>query len=336
MACSLPAAFSVPSVRGTNDEMEALPVFVINLDRAPERLATMTSRLDGLGVSFTRVRAVDGAALSDAEVRASTTAACRGLWCSRSMIGCALSHIRTWGLIAAGMPTEWCLVLEDDARVTAATLRGLDRLWLELASLARRRPAMIVNLSTCSMFGGVHCGRLGAGLDRRPRRGPGLVRPVAFAPSTAAYLITRGGAAELAAWVPRATYHIDAHVLWQRRVPVLAVEPPLVLAEVDSRSSSNMPATHSMPLLAAALRAAGWHELDFNANTVVFAVGGRRAVVSYDLLFALAVVVAAAAALVPAWRCWPLVAVLAVLIAAELLAARRSAARVFAGRPPPT
>ena len=39
-----------------------LPVYLINLDRRPDRLAAMTAQLDAIGVRFQRVAAIDGAA----------------------------------------------------------------------------------------------------------------------------------------------------------------------------------------------------------------------------------------------------------------------------------
>jgi glycosyl transferase, family 25 len=42
-----------------------MQVYVINLDRRPDRLAEISQRLDALGLTFTRVPAVDGLTLPD-------------------------------------------------------------------------------------------------------------------------------------------------------------------------------------------------------------------------------------------------------------------------------
>ncbi len=44
-----------------------MKVFVINLDRCPDRLARVKARLDALGVPFERVAGVDEATLDPAE-----------------------------------------------------------------------------------------------------------------------------------------------------------------------------------------------------------------------------------------------------------------------------
>ena len=46
-----------------------MKLFVINLDRQPERLGRMKSLLEGLELQFSRVSAVDGKLLSEEEIR---------------------------------------------------------------------------------------------------------------------------------------------------------------------------------------------------------------------------------------------------------------------------
>jgi glycosyl transferase family 25 len=86
-----------------------LDVYVINLDRSPERLAHMTAMLGGLDVAFQRVPAVDGRKLSEAEVK--RLAPDGGLFAGE--IGCFLSHRECWRRIAAGASSSG-IVLEDD------------------------------------------------------------------------------------------------------------------------------------------------------------------------------------------------------------------------------
>ena len=45
------------------------PVFVINLDKSPERMATIAKRLDKLDIPFERISGVYGADLSEEEMR---------------------------------------------------------------------------------------------------------------------------------------------------------------------------------------------------------------------------------------------------------------------------
>ena len=99
--------------------MTALPIYLINMDRAAHRLAFLHRRLDGLGLTFTRIPGVDGAALPDSERTAFAAARPRDGkrgW-RPGQIGCFLSHFDAWTRIADG-EASFGLVLEDDLHVS--------------------------------------------------------------------------------------------------------------------------------------------------------------------------------------------------------------------------
>ncbi|MCO6387616.1 glycosyltransferase family 25 protein [Aliihoeflea sp. 40Bstr573] len=84
-------------------------VLVINLDRAPERLAHMEREFGRIGVAFTRVAATDGQA---GDIIAGVDAL-EGRHLSRGEIACFMSHRRCWqALVESG--ESHGLVLEDD------------------------------------------------------------------------------------------------------------------------------------------------------------------------------------------------------------------------------
>ncbi len=99
---------------------QMIPAYVINMARAAHRLAFVTDRFDSLGVGFTRIDAVDGAALSEAErvefIRQRPRDGKRG-W-RPGQIGCLMSHRRAWQNIAEG-EASYGLVLEDDIHVSS-------------------------------------------------------------------------------------------------------------------------------------------------------------------------------------------------------------------------
>lgn len=103
--------------------MASLHTWVINLDRAPERLARIGTRLDALGVPWTRFPAVEGKLLGAAEQAARLDQAGferrHGMTPSLGELGCYLSHVR---LMQAFLATEhgFALILEDDVEPTAA------------------------------------------------------------------------------------------------------------------------------------------------------------------------------------------------------------------------
>ena len=90
-----------------------MKIYLINLDRHPERLAHMRKQLDG--VAFERVSAVDGS------MRPPTT---KGL--TRFELACLESHRTAWRKFLAGTDSLACF-LEDDVHVQpgfAALLSG--------------------------------------------------------------------------------------------------------------------------------------------------------------------------------------------------------------------
>lgn len=99
----------------------ALKTYLINLDRNPERLEHMREVLDGLGLEYERVAAVDGKALSEAEMAAAFNAkrsyiAKRGYRLCASEIGCSLSHLSVYRKMVEGN-IPLALIFEDDIKV---------------------------------------------------------------------------------------------------------------------------------------------------------------------------------------------------------------------------
>jgi glycosyl transferase family 25 len=110
--------------------MNRLQTWVINLDRAPERLARIGSQMERLGLPFTRLPAVDARALTDDQRAALDEAAYRrkhGMTPVLGELGCYLSHVRAMELFLASQ-AEFALVLEDDVLLEdtlPAVLQGL-------------------------------------------------------------------------------------------------------------------------------------------------------------------------------------------------------------------
>lgn len=92
--------------------------YLINLDRSPERLATMQVQFDRVGIAFTRVLGVDGKLLSGQELAAVVDPVQR--WeipMPVSEIGCFLSHKKCIELIAFGAD-EYVAIFEDDVTLS--------------------------------------------------------------------------------------------------------------------------------------------------------------------------------------------------------------------------
>ncbi len=111
-------------------DVEALSTWVINLDRAPERLARIHQQLAALGLPYTRLPAVDARALLPAQHAQLDEAAYRqrhGMSPVLGELGCYLSHVAVMQAFLAS-PAQAALVLEDDVLLKPslpAVLRGL-------------------------------------------------------------------------------------------------------------------------------------------------------------------------------------------------------------------
>ncbi|NBO77520.1 MAG: glycosyltransferase family 25 protein [Betaproteobacteria bacterium] len=111
--------------------MASLHTWVINLDRAPQRLARIGAQLDGLGLPWTRFPAVEGKLLpaaAQAELLDRAGFESRhGMTPSLGELGCYLSHVRLMQDFLAS-PHSFALVLEDDVKPTAALPEVLQHL----------------------------------------------------------------------------------------------------------------------------------------------------------------------------------------------------------------
>jgi glycosyl transferase, family 25 len=90
-----------------------MQIFVMNLDRAPERLAHMTTLFGGLGLPFTRVPAVDGKSLAAAEANRWIGGEPKFYPLGPGEIGCFLSHRECWErVVRDGL--DHAAIFEDD------------------------------------------------------------------------------------------------------------------------------------------------------------------------------------------------------------------------------
>jgi glycosyl transferase family 25 len=89
-----------------------LPIYVINLKRDVQRLEQMKQQLEKLGLSWTRIEAVDGDEISPDEInKANRRATPRKL--SAGEIGCLQSHVKIWRLLA-NQSEPAAVIMEDD------------------------------------------------------------------------------------------------------------------------------------------------------------------------------------------------------------------------------
>lgn len=95
------------------------PIWVLNLERSKDRRFFMENQLKGLNLEFEIIKAVDGQALGEDDLKGYSerkTIRCVGTALGPSAIACALSHARMWHRIIEENLNE-VLILEDDALI---------------------------------------------------------------------------------------------------------------------------------------------------------------------------------------------------------------------------
>lgn len=202
-----------------------MKVYLINLDRRPDRLAEMTARLNALGLEFERISAVDGKNSSIfahvAWVKAYIYHQMKPP--SRGSIGCFLSHRKVWQDMQTNQISQ-ALVLEDDAKVVdwddAISQIVLADFQLDLLRLEAIDPTGWID------YGFNHQERVV--LDRK------AVNEMSF--GAAAYLITNEGAKKCFG-VGKIWFAVDCFDIWVRVVGLrTAVLRPVIFEQSASFS----------------------------------------------------------------------------------------------------
>ena len=91
------------------------PIFVMNLKRSHDRWAMAQLQMKGEGLTVERFDAVDGRALSNEELRKTSTRMAMFLQ-PRGVIGCYLSHRKFWQMVV-DEGYESAIIFEDDVKL---------------------------------------------------------------------------------------------------------------------------------------------------------------------------------------------------------------------------
>ncbi len=140
--------FDLEVDEGMNDARltaDSLRVFLINLDRADDRLTAMRAKLEQVGLRFERVAAVDGSSIDfpTPEFSEFSFRFMHGRRRNPGEVGCYLSHVECARRLLASQG-EFALVLEDDLEFPSDIVDIIE------AALRRRAQWDILRLSTVS------------------------------------------------------------------------------------------------------------------------------------------------------------------------------------------
>lgn len=251
-----------------------LPVFLINLDRRPDRRDYMEAQLAAMGLPVTRISAKDAEVVPDAEIAAEVALSGHLIRMGRGSQCNALNHFEIMRrLVAGGAPAA--VVLEDDIELSP-DLAGFarDGTWLPAG-------VGIIRLEKWSRR--VTKKLLGPELGASPVAGRSIRRMYSRVGGSGAYIITRGAAERILAGKGVLRHPID-HLLFNLNISPLAREVgvamvvPALARQAWGLFSSDIAATRKAeprPLSAQLRR--GWYEMNLlptQIGAVLF--GGAR------------------------------------------------------------
>lgn len=209
-------------------------IFVINLDRSPDRLAYMQAQAGRLGFQFERIRAVDGLALPasmrDEFLNADGKPICGML---PGEVGCYASHLLAYdAIIERGL--AHAVVLEDDPTLGSEFIQAATS-----AVAAAPRGWSIIHLWHPAKH--QDAARKISGIDAEHS----LVRHKRLPITTCAYVISLAGAKKLRAPSPRTRpIDIEMRYLALRGISqVFSIAPPVVVPAPVTMSSSTIDQT---------------------------------------------------------------------------------------------
>ncbi|MEY3853210.1 MAG: hypothetical protein RI910_2190 [Verrucomicrobiota bacterium] len=203
------------------------PIYVINLDRDVERMASLAGSLNGLGLGYVRVPAVLGKDVPEWEKLVDPRAygaRNRNPMPRAGEVGCYLSHLKAMEVFLA-TDASWCVILEDDVEVKPECVEVL-------AALGRRDDWDLVKL---------FCFHSGMPVRKRAlTQSHHLVVHLTRTTSSAAYALNRRAAETLLRSMRPISEQVD-HALerpWETGLRVRGVRPlPVVLAPVAATTT---------------------------------------------------------------------------------------------------
>ncbi|MBR1544884.1 MAG: glycosyltransferase family 25 protein [Alphaproteobacteria bacterium] len=109
--------------------MKNLDVYLINLDRSPERLSAMQEKLSKLGLKFKRISAVDGkkTEFTKKQINSKKYSLLHGKYITPTEVACYISHYNTMVEFLKSK-NDFALVLEDDMIFSEKFMDILDAL----------------------------------------------------------------------------------------------------------------------------------------------------------------------------------------------------------------
>lgn len=192
-------------------------IFIINLEKDRDRLLNSVKELNKYNLrNFEFINAVNGNKLNDDEYKNYTTSI--GYYItSPSMVGCGISHIKTWEKIVENN-IEYSLILEDDFNFKANFLNDFNE-------LMRNTPK---NFDLLYLNSNLFTNKYLKISDINDY----LYKPL-FVFEMIGYVITLDGAKKLLNYVNKVAYHIDFqitinHLFYNKQLNIITAKKELI------------------------------------------------------------------------------------------------------------
>ncbi len=247
-----------------------LPVFVINLDRRPDRWAAMSAQMDRLGIEAVRIPAVDARLLAaQEEWERDTNGNPPGRTVDLGAVACAYSHRKA---LRAFLDTgeQAALILEDDAELapdTPSLLEAVD--WWPA-------DARMITLEAS----GRQTSLLYASVAETPS-GRTVHRFEGFASGAAAYLVTRAGADLVSPYLDSPELPTDIMFFDHRRsrlareLRAFSIVPAMARQRYDANTDSDLEGYRCYPSGARSKLWRNLKALPYKARLRVLRIVGR-------------------------------------------------------------
>jgi len=109
--------------------LKTIPIFIVSLDRKPERYEYVATQLDSMGMkNYKKWSATDGYNTDIKEIIADGITEKLIEKGNKAEVGCASSHVRLWKYIAT-KKLGWTLILEDDAHFHPEFISLFHKYW---------------------------------------------------------------------------------------------------------------------------------------------------------------------------------------------------------------
>mmetsp|Transcript_14371 Transcript_14371/g.13869 ORF Transcript_14371/g.13869 Transcript_14371/m.13869 type:complete len:371 (+) Transcript_14371:147-1259(+) len=220
------------------------PMFVMNLKRSTDRWIESQKQMNAEGLTVERFDAIDGRALSEAELRNSSTRIAMFLQ-PRGVIGCYLSHRKFWQMVV-DRNLDHAIIFEDDVKLVDnfkdklqdhLTLFGQEKYDVVLlGAIGRVHPEGKDGFGTrifSAYIGGTRPLKRISEHLYQPRRPAG----------THAYMVSQEGARKLLKLCTKAVFHVDLDA-WRHPSLIMRMFHPMLAYQTFESTSLTDVKTH--------------------------------------------------------------------------------------------